>query len=248
MLNNIPQVLITPSKPALIEGVAQKLQVLVRVQAPDTDPTQKRKERGPYHLSLVIDRSGSMSGEPLMEALRCADHIIGRLQATDVASLIVFDDRVDTLVRARPLADSTAFRSALRSVQSGGQTNLHGGWEAGAESLAIDADKAALARAILLSDGNANAGHTCDTEEIAALCAKAAERGITTSTYGLGSRFNEELMVEMAKRGRGNSYYGETAADLFESFVEEFDLISNLYARNVHLKVDPEVKTESCRV
>jgi len=237
MPNNIPQVLIAPLKPALIEGVAQNLQVLVRVQAPDADPTQKAEARNPYHLSLVIDRSGSMSGDPLVEALRCADYIIGRLEATDVASLVVFDDRVDTLVPARPVADRKALRAALASVHSGGQTNLYGGWDAGALSLKERAGGAALARVILLSDGGANAGQTSDAGEIAAFCAAAAAQGITTSTYGLGRSFNEELMVEMAKKGLGNSYYGETAADLFEPFTEEFDLISNLYARNVRLSL-----------
>ena len=81
MNNNSQKVLITPLKPALIMGVAQKLPVLIRVQAPDQDPTQK-KERKPYHLSLVVDRSGSMSGSPLMEAVRCAKHIVDRLAPT----------------------------------------------------------------------------------------------------------------------------------------------------------------------
>ena len=78
-------------------------------------------------------------------------------------------------------------------------------------------------------------GETTDTHEVATLCADAAEKGVTTSTYGLGRDFNEELMVEMGKRGGGNHYYGETAADLFEPFAEEFDFISNLYARHVRL-------------
>ena len=80
---NTPKVLITPLKPALIMGMAQKLPVLVRMQAPDPDPASK-KERKPYHLSLVIDRSGSMSGEPLLEAVRCAKHIVDRLEHRQV--------------------------------------------------------------------------------------------------------------------------------------------------------------------
>jgi Ca-activated chloride channel family protein len=60
---------------------------------------------------------------------------------------------------------------------------------------------------------------------------------VTTSTYGLGRSFNEELMVEMAKKGQGNPYYGETAADLFEPFAEEFDLIANLHARRLRLSL-----------
>ena len=97
--------------------------------------------------------------------------------------------------------------------------------------------QAALARVILLSDGNANVGEITDPAGIAALCAQAAERGVTTSTYGLGRDFNEELMVEMAKRGSGNHYYGDTAADLFEPFAEEFDFISALCARHVRLSL-----------
>lgn len=232
--HNTPQVLITPLKPALIMGMAQKLPVLVRVQAPDPDPALK-KERKPYHLSLVIDRSGSMSGEPLLEAVRCAKHIVDRLESTDVASLIVFDDRVKTLAPAQPVGDRKALYAALTHVRSGGSTNLHGGWQTGAAEILNGVKQTALARVILLSDGNANVGETTDTNEIAALCADAAEKGVTTSTYGLGRDFNEELMVEMGKRGGGNHYYGDTAADLFEPFAEEFDFISNLYARQVRL-------------
>jgi Ca-activated chloride channel family protein len=231
-----PLVLLTPRKPALIEGVAQKLPVLVRIQAPDAQPGEK-KERKPYHLSLVIDRSGSMSGAPLAEAVRCARHIIDRLAATDLASLMVFDDRVQVLADARPVGDRKVFHAALAQVNSGGSTNLHGGWRSGSESILPQAAEAALARVILLSDGNANVGETTDTKEIATLCAYAAAKGVSTSTYGLGRDFNEDLMVAMAKMGQGNHYYGDTAADLFEPFAEEFDLISSLYARHVKLSL-----------
>ena len=75
MPNTIPRIRIHSLKPALIAGVAQKLPVLIRVQAPDPVATEK-KARKPYHLALVIDRSGSMSGPPLAEAVRCAKHIL----------------------------------------------------------------------------------------------------------------------------------------------------------------------------
>ena len=234
--NTEPQVLITPLKPALIQGMAQKLPVLIRVQAPDLDPT-KKVERKPYHLSLVIDRSGSMSGEPLFEAVRCAKYIVDQLDPKDLASVVVFDDRIRTLAETASVGDRKKLHIALAQIRSGGSTNLHGGWKTGMESLLPKAAESALARVILLSDGNANVGETTETEVIAGLCAEAVEKGVTTSTYGLGRDFNEELMVEMGKRGAGNHYYGDTAADLFEPFAEEFDLISNLYARQARLSL-----------
>ena len=115
---NQPTVLITPLKPALIAGTAHRLPVLVRVQAPDPDESQRR-ERRPYHLALVIDRSGSMAGEPLAEAIHCARHIVSRLEATDRATLVVFDDGVDTLVPAHPVGDRAALHAALARVHAG---------------------------------------------------------------------------------------------------------------------------------
>lgn len=61
-----PQVIPSPLKPASIAGLAHTVPVpvpvLVRVQAPDADPSVTPIRR-PYHLSLVIDRSGSMNGQ-----------------------------------------------------------------------------------------------------------------------------------------------------------------------------------------
>jgi Ca-activated chloride channel family protein len=154
-----------------------------------------------------------------------------------MASLVIFDDRVQTLVAAQPVGDRQALHLALSRVHGGGSTNLYGGWKAGADGLLPAAGQAALTRVILLSDGNANVGEITDATAMATLCAHAAERGVTTSTYGLGSHFNEDLMVEMAKRGGGNHYYGDSASDLFEPFAEEFDLISALCARHVRLSL-----------
>ena len=44
-------------------------------------------------------------------------------------------------------------------------------------------------------------------------------------------------MVAMARQGQGNHYYGDTAADLFGPFAEEFDLISSLHSRQVTLSL-----------
>ena len=100
------------------------------------------------------------------------------------AALIVFDDRVKTLVGTQPVGDRSALHMALGRIHEGGSTNLHGGWQAGANGLLPGAANSALARVILLSDGNANVGEIKETEPIAALCQEAAAKGVTTSTYG----------------------------------------------------------------
>ena len=63
--SSAPVVLVTPHKPALIEGAAQKLAVLIRVQAPDA-PAAVTANRKPYHLALVIDHDLLQMHETIM--------------------------------------------------------------------------------------------------------------------------------------------------------------------------------------
>lgn len=231
-----PTMIITARRPALLAGHDNELDVLVRIQAPDA-PAELPK-RNPLHLSLVIDRSGSMSGQPLDEAKRCAEFVLDGLQPTDRLSVVMYDGHAQTLVPAVPLADKEPIRRAIREIHSGGNTNLHGGWLQGAETLAPHTKDDVTSRVILLSDGCANEGLT-EHDPIWAQCADLARAGVSTSTYGLGHGFNEELMIGMAKHGHGSSYYGQTADDLMDPFREEFELLNALCARRLRLEIEP---------
>ncbi|MCU0897359.1 MAG: VWA domain-containing protein [Burkholderiales bacterium] len=230
------RIAVTPRRGALLAGRDNRLHVLVQVQGP-AQPSSVAP-RPPHHLALVIDRSGSMSGRPLAEAVACARFMIDRLRPADRVALVDFDDKVRVLVPATPARDRQALHLALDRIRAGGSTNLHGGWLAGAEAVSGFADGPGLNRVIVLSDGRANVGLT-DTAAIVAQCAELAGAGVSTSTYGLGRSFNEDLMVEMARAGQGSHYYGETAEDLFEPFDQEFSLLANLWARHVSLRVLP---------
>jgi len=210
----------------------------VRVVAPEQPPTTQ-KERAPINLALVIDRSGSMSGRPLEEAKRCVGMIVDRLGPKDRASLVVYDNEVDVLVPSQTVRDRAVFHAAIHNVASRGMTALHAGWAEGAEQAALGLERGRiLSRVLLLSDGQANQGLT-DSAAIGAQCAEMAAAGVSTSTYGLANGFNEELMAAMAREGRGNAYYGDTAQDLIDPFQQEFDLLSALCARKLQLVASP---------
>jgi Ca-activated chloride channel family protein len=227
-----PTVLITPRRAALLSGFDNTVDLLMRLQAPAAPLSAS--ERSPLNLAIVLDRSGSMSGQPLDEAKRCAGMIVDRLGTKDRAAVVVFDHHVAVVVPTTQTTNRIPFHTAIASIHSGGNTNLHGGWLKGAELVAGVAHTNAVTRILLVSDGQANEGVT-DLDTIARQCAELAGSGVTTSTYGLGRNFNEELMIRMATAGHGNSYYGETAKDLMDSFVEEFDLLAALFAKQIHL-------------
>ena len=212
------------------EGPFQ-VDLLVRIQAP-AGPAEATAPRPPLHLAVVLDRSGSMGGEPLRQACRCAAAILDRMGPQDQLAIVTYDNRVQVLRPCTPVTDPEATRRALSTVQAGGCTNLHLGWTAGVKELRRAHQKEAVSRVLLLSDGQANEGIVAP-EELAAACALAQADGFSTSTYGLGSDFGEGVMTAMAKHGQGRSYYGETAEDLLDPFMEEFDLLSNLEARGL---------------
>lgn len=232
------KLIVTPLKSALLKNHSNKLHVLIRIQAPSA-PEGYAPKRRQQRISFVIDRSGSMHGYPLEEAIRCVKNMSDEMHLQDHAALITFDDDVRVNCLLSNMNDREKINHALLGVHSGGSTNLHGGWQAGAVELLSNVDKDALNRVILLSDGCANVGIT-DIDQIKTEAAGFADQGISTSTYGLGRNFNEDLMVELAKAGCGNHYYAESADDLMSSFRQEFDLIANLWSKFLTLQVKTE--------
>jgi len=231
-----PTLVLTPIRAAAPAG-GGTLEVLVRVQAPKRPDGLSAPQRQPLRLAIVVDRSGSMSGEPLREAIRCTEYIAGGLQSGDRLAVVLYDNKVQVAVPLSAGGDPTSVRAALAGVESGGNTALFDGWEAGAQCLE-GGTTSAISRVLLLSDGQANEG-LCDLGEIQKHCARWAARSVTTTTVGLGRNFNEELMIGMARAGGGQHYYGQRAEDLHDSFDEELALLQSLYLKRLRVKLVP---------
>jgi Ca-activated chloride channel family protein len=230
-----PTIVLSPRKP-VISAQGGVLEVLVRIQAPDQPETAK----GPViakRLALVVDRSGSMSGEPLTEAMRCVTYIANCMTAGDQLAVVVYDDQANVLLPLTAVNSPEVVRMAIANVESGGCTDLFAGWEEGGKQLEGGMDST-ISRVILLSDGQANRG-LCEVSEIEKHCARLLGSGVSTTTVGLGRGFNEELMIAMARAGGGQQYYGQTADDLFDSFDEELQLLQALCLRKLDLNVIP---------
>ena len=226
---------ILPLKAGLLSGVPERTKALVRLTSSKPVPTST-KGRPPLDLAIVIDRSGSMSGEPLAAAKGAAQNLIRGLGRQDRVAVVIFDDEVEVLRPLAPLEDREAACAVVAKIRSGGSTALFDGWEAGARQLLPHVDPTRTSRVILLTDGQANQGLT-DEDAIAAKVAELAKAGVTTSTVGLGRGFQETLLGKMADAGGGHSHFGQKPEDLEEGFEEELALLSTAHLRGVEFRV-----------
>jgi Ca-activated chloride channel family protein len=227
------EVLLTPRKKVLANIPNEKFDVMLRLRAHENPNINLI--RTPLAISIVIDRSGSMSGSKLEQAKSSAIDIVKRLHEDDRVSVIVYDDKVDVLLDLMPASAAIALiQPKLEEVFANGSTNLHGGWLKGAELLAPRTNGKELCRVILLSDGQANQGMV-DIDRICGQVSDLARAGISTTTVGFGLGFNEELMTAIAHAGQGNAWYGERVEDLMESFDSEMSYLSRLVFKEVEI-------------
>jgi Ca-activated chloride channel family protein len=209
--------------------------VVLKVALDGARPVVTR--RSPVNLALVIDKSGSMNGEKIVRAREAALEAVRRLDAADIASLVVYDGRVRTLVPARRVGDGEALISAIEGIEASGGTNLHGGVVAGAEELRKNIEGAYTHRVLLLSDGQANVGPSTP-EALGSLGARLVREGISVTTIGLGLDYNEDLMTRLARRSDGNTYFVEHGRDLARIFNQELGDVLSVVARRVVIEID----------
>lgn len=210
--------------------------VIVKVALDGVRPA-KVVRRASINLALVIDKSGSMSGERIERAREAALEAVRRLGADDIVSLVVFDNRVRVLVPASRVGDGYVLNAAIEGIDAGGSTNLYGGVAEGAEQLRRHIEESFTHRVLLLSDGQANVGPRTP-DELGALGAQLVRQGISVTTIGLGLDFNEDLMTRLARRSDGNTYFVEHSRDLARIFNEELGDVLSIVARRVVVEID----------
>ena len=208
----------------------------LRVRPPES---QKTSQRTPLNLALVLDRSGSMSGFKLEYVKQAAQHVLELLSRLDRVALVTFDDEVTinvptTSIGSLPKAE---IANRIAAIRSGGSTFLSGGWMQGCQEVAMNGNTGGqVNRVLLLTDGEANVGIQ-DPETLGNHARELAQRGVSTSTFGVGEGFNEHLLEGMANHGSGNFYYIANPSDIPSIFAREFKELSAVTARNVQVTI-----------
>lgn len=192
----------------------------IQIKAPAAQTRQK--ERLPLNLALVLDTSGSMNGAKIEYAKLAACHVAELLTDKDRAALATYCSEAELRLPGEKVTAEYRLRllAEIMNLRATSSTNLSGGWLLGCEAVALHQHARQINRALLLSDGLANMGIT-DIEQLGAIAADLHERGISTSTFGIGQGFDERLMERIANQGGGNFYFIEHPAQIPDIFQSE---------------------------
>ncbi len=152
---------------------------------------------------LVLDTSGSMRGEKIVQAKAALDFVLDHLQEEDRFNIISFSTGVRQYAhRLQPASEREEAHAWVKQLDAAGGTDIN---RALLEALAqVDPDRPAIV--IFLTDGLPTEGVT-EPEMIMANVAREAGKNVRLFTFGVGHDVNTVLLDGIAQAHRGASSY-----------------------------------------
>jgi len=196
------------------------------------------KERPPINIGIVIDKSGSMSGQKISYVKEALKDISAMFSLNDRVTLITYDDYVDIAYTSK-IFNQDEFLNEVDKIYTGGSTNLEGGLRKGIDSVDELIKENSINKVILLSDGLANIG-VSDSEILSAMVSDLISNDIVVSTIGVGVDYDDVLMSSIAIAGNGNYYFLENPIDANKIFMSELNTSMTTIAKNIKVKFNTE--------
>src|SRR5260221_824869 len=226
---------VTPSRRVLpLLDESQVLYLLVEL-VPDRTRT-KQEAISHLNLTLILDRSTSMSGVRLERTKAAARQIIDQLSENDILSVVAFSDRAEVLVPATALSDKATAKAMIMTMQANGGTEIFQGLEAGYNENQRYRDKKYVNHIILLTDGRTYG----DEDACLELADKAARKGIGISAMGLGDEWNDAFLDQLAGRTGGNSEYISTPHAVTRFLNDRVRSLGRTLAERVAVSLAPD--------
>ncbi|MGH0033198.1 MAG: VWA domain-containing protein [Myxococcota bacterium] len=201
--------------------------------------------RVPTDLVVVLDRSGSMQGEPLHFAKAAVRELVSRLGAEDRFGLVTYASGGEVAIGLEtPRGDARErWQRTLAGIQANGGTNMSRGLDLAHALVAGTRGDGHSPRIVLISDGHANQGDY-GVDALRGRAARAVPGEYALSAVGVGQGFDETVMSAIADAGTGNFYYLPDVRELAGVFAAEFAAARDRVAKalEVHLQPGPGVE------
>lgn len=198
-------------------------------------------------FTLIIDQSGSMSGQKIEQAKEAATFIVNNLNHGDYFNIICFSSTVTSFqpqhVEFNPANQNTAL-AYISNINAGGGTNINDALITAINQFGtIDTTKANII--IFFTDGQATSGIT-NTQSILDNVENAVnynETNVFLFTFGIGTSTNEQLLTLLALNNQGLSEF--IGNQDVSTVIPEFYLtIRNPVLLNTQISFSPNIISE----
>ena len=197
----------------------------------------KTFKRSPVHLVAVIDKSGSMSGQPLELVKESLLKVLSQLGPDDELSIVLYGDRSHVYLQPTPIRDRPAIARQIAGIASAGSTNMEEGLAVGFQ-LASAHKFAGTTRVMLFTDERPNVGRT-DAQSFMGMARDASRSGVGMTTVGVGVQFGAELATAISSVRGGNLFFFPDTRKMQKVFEEEFDTMVTELAYDMQLELRP---------
>lgn len=218
------------SHPYLVPGTSDVFATL-EVSAVDVPGAR----RAPVNLALVIDRSGSMSGAKIQNARAAAQRLVELLNDDDRISVVHYGTDVSALAGLFATAENKVkLRRYIANIVDEGGTNIGDGLAVGQKHIERAKSDFRVNRLLLLSDGQPTVGIT-SSQGLINVVRRIRDAGISVTSLGVGSDFNEDLMQRLADVGGGSYGFINDASATAQLFQRDLEQAGTMVARTANL-------------
>ena len=223
------------------QGKPTQLGLMLEITAPAA-PVVAATQHKTKSIVFVVDRSGSMAGGRLDVVLNTILETLPRLHPEDYIAVVSFDDQAIVNVALNQVKNHNMAEviKSVKNISAGGSTNLEAGYRLGLEQ-AKSAPSGIETTIILLSDGQANQGNV-DPVALGQLATQATEHLVVTTTMGIGSGYDENILSAMADGGNGNHIAAVKQGEALDGLQAEIDglLLKTMLEVNFEITIGPD--------
>jgi Ca-activated chloride channel homolog len=196
--------------------------------------------RAPLNLVAVVDKSGSMNGQPLDLVRRSLRQIVGQMQAGDQLSIVLYGDEAHVYLPPTAIGrDRARALGAIDRIASEGSTYMEAGLKLGYETAFATAPRfRGNTRVMLFTDEQPNVGNT-DADSFMGMAEAASRQGIGLTTIGVGVQYDATLGTRIGSVRGGNLFFVANEAEVTSVFREQLDTMVSELAHDVRITMRP---------
>lgn len=206
---------------------------------PEIQNERDDQDVAPKTVIVVVDRSGSMSGEKMAQAKEGVKYVINHLRKRDAFNVIAYDSEIEAFRPELAKVNDETRDAAIgfaNGLYTGGSTNIAGALD---RAMAMLKDSERPSYVIFLTDGLPTVGETKE----AAIVEQANRRNNVRArlfTFGVGYDVNSRLLDKLSSENFGRSDYVRPEEDVEDAITKLYSRIGAPVMTGVELSLDVE--------